>query len=87
MLNKFEVGKTYRYTNESSMYSSIYELTVDSIHDNTIEGKECYYGVLNGERLKSYEIAVCSKIRKAKNKDYQVTTDLPVVFNSIDEVK
>lgn len=87
MLNKFEVGKTYRNVTKCGNYESIHDLIVEEVDGNTISGYISYYGILNGQKLDSFEYKVFTKVRKALNENYQVTTGLVEVYKAINEVK
>ena len=87
MLNKFEVGKTYRNITKCGKYESVHDFIVDEIEGSTIYGRVNYYGILDGQKLESFEYKVFSKVRKAIGEDYQITTGLTEVYKAINEVK
>ena len=86
-MTKFEIGKMYRNITKCGSYESVHDLIVDEIEGSTIYGRINYYGILNGQKLESFEYKVFSKVRKAIGEDYQITTGLVEVYKSIDEVK
>lgn len=87
MLNKFEVGKMYRNVTKCGNYESVHDLIVEEVDGNTISGYISYYGILNGQKLDSFEYKVLTKVRKANGENYQITTGLVEVYKAIDEVK
>ena len=87
MLNKFEAGKMYRNITKCGSYESVHDLIVEEVDGNTISGYISYYGILNGQKLDSFEYKVFTKVRKALNENYQVTTGLVEVYKATDEVK
>ena len=86
-MTKFKVGKMYRNVTKCGNYESVHDLIVDEIEGSTIYGRINYYGILNGQKLESFEYKVFSKVRKANGENYQITTGLVEVYKSIDEVK
>ena len=86
-MTKFEVGKMYRNITKCGNYESVHDLIVDEIEGSTIYGRINYYGILDGQKLESFEYKVFTKVRKAIGENYQITTSLVEVYKSINEVK
>lgn len=86
-MTKFEVGKMYRNVTKCGKYESVHDLIVDKVDGSTIYGRINYYGILDNQKLESFEYEVFTKVRKAIGEDYQITTGLVEVYKSITEVK
>ena len=86
-MKKFEKGKMYRNSTKCGNYESVHDFIVEEVDGNTISGYISYYGILNGQKLATFEYKVFTKVRKALGENYQVTTGLVEVYKAIDEVK
>ena len=84
-MKKFEIGNTYVSKKQCGGYTYVEELTVKSISDygTYIVGTwHSYCTNEHGTIFGEFDRNVCTKVRKASGKDYQMTTQLLVRFYS-----
>lgn len=89
MIKKFEAGKIYVTKRQCGVYTYVEELEVKSFSDShTILNGTWHSYFLNehGTHFGDFTRNVCTKVRKAPGKDYQMTTELLIRFYSNEEL-
>lgn len=86
MTNKFEAGKTYINKRTCGTYTYFEELKVEEIlSTGSIYCTWLSYFIdAKGNRYNGNPRKVCTRVRKAPGKDYQMTSDLYVRFYAIE---
>jgi hypothetical protein len=87
-MKKFELNKNYRVSRPVGKdLQFVREIFIEELNKNEICGwQKYYYQRADGTYLEGGQSKFTSKIRKATNKDYQITTSLLDEIKAIDEV-